>query len=178
MTEELGDAASFAAARAAALFRTAYALCGDWYLAQDLVQDTLLLVHLRWRRVAAADNPVAYVHTMLVRSFLTQARRRRYAERPSADVPDRDAPNADVDLNVDLMRALDSLAPRDRAVLVLRYLDDRSAEQVATLMRSTAGAVRIRSMRALQQLRQTLTEAEPAPRRATDVPTIPNGEPV
>lgn len=177
MTEEQDDAASFAAGRAASLFRTAYALCGDWYLAQDLVQDTLLLVHLRWRRVAAADNPVAYVHAMLVRAYLTQARRRRFAERPTAQLPERSAPIPDTDLSIDLMRALDELAPKDRAVLVLRYLDDLTAEQVASQMRSTPGAVRVRSMRALQQLRRTLTEMDPPVGGAAVAPAAPNGGP-
>jgi RNA polymerase sigma-70 factor (sigma-E family) len=147
---------AFATVRTPALLRSAYALSGDWHLAQDLVQDTLLQAHLRWRRVSTADNPVAYVHSMLVRAYLTRARRRSFRERPASPLPEMTAPAADHDLNLSLMRALAELPRKDRAVLVLRYLEDRTAEQVAVDLRSTAGAVRVRSLRALRQLRDVL----------------------
>lgn len=150
------DFVSFATVRAPSLFRTAYALCGDWYFAQDLVQDVLLLVHLRWDRVAGADNPVGYVNTMLVRTFLSQARRRRFGERPLDPMPDRVGTAVDLDLNLVLMTALGELSPKDRAVLVLRYLEDQTVEQVASELRCTSGAVRVRSMRALRALHAVL----------------------
>ncbi len=162
MDEAPDDFESFATTCMPALFRTAYVLCGDWHLAQDLVQDTLLKVHLKWRRVAGADNPVGYVHTMLVRTFLSHSRRRMSRERPVHQLPDVGAIEPDLDLQLSLLLALQSLPPRDRAVLVLRFLEDKTAEQTAADLRSTAGAVRVRSHRALLRLRDVLsTDPEP-----------------
>ena len=53
----------FAAARGGALFRTAWLLTGDWQLAEDLVQETLARLYVRWRKVARMDNPAAYART-------------------------------------------------------------------------------------------------------------------
>lgn len=156
MTDAPGDFDAFATSCAPALFRSALALSGDWHLAQDLVQDTLLQVHLKWRKVASVDNPVGYVQTMLVRNFLSQSRRRRSSERPVHPLPEGAAPAPDADLRLSLLAALQSLTHKDRVVLVLRYLEDKSAEQTAADLRSTAGAVRVRAHRALLQLREVL----------------------
>jgi hypothetical protein len=51
----------FVGSRAASLHRTAYLLCGDWHLANDLVQETFVLTFRHWRRVQRADNQNAYV---------------------------------------------------------------------------------------------------------------------
>ncbi|WP_328972772.1 sigma factor [Streptomyces sp. NBC_00239] len=80
----------FVAARAKALYRSAYALAaGDTHLAEDLVQETLSRVYVHWRRVAAADSPAAYAQTVLVRTFLTLRRRSSTGERPTGNMPDK-----------------------------------------------------------------------------------------
>jgi RNA polymerase sigma factor (sigma-70 family) len=116
----------FAIARTPQLHRSAYLLCGDRYGAEDLVQETLAKVFVKWGR--RIDNPAAYAQTALVRTYLSQRRRRSSHELPYADLPD--SPSADPteasDLRLSLQEVLDGLAPLDRAVLVLRYSEDLS----------------------------------------------------
>ena len=151
----------FAQARAPHLLRAAWLLCGDVHQAEDLVQETLAKVYVRWhRRLAGSiDNPAAYAQTTLVRTFLSSRRRRSSGELPYAEPPDEVRPDraADTDLQLLVAEALRGLAPADRAVLVLRYLEDRSVAEVARLLGVSEGAVRNRSMRALDRLRPLLT---------------------
>jgi RNA polymerase sigma-70 factor (sigma-E family) len=150
----------FARARAPHLLRSAWLLCGDAHQAEDLVQETLAKVYVRWhRRVGGRiDNPAAYAHTALVRTFLSARRRRSSGELPYAEPPDvvHADPAASSDLQLVVADALAGLAPADRAVLVLRYLEDRSVVDVAELLGVSEGAVRNRSMRALDRLRPLL----------------------
>lgn len=147
----------FATARSTQLYRTACLLAGgDSHLAEDLVQETLGRVYVHWRRVSAADNPAAYAHTVLVRIYLSHRRRRSSDERPTGYVPDATTGESDTALRVTLLHALGELSVRDRAVVVLRYWEDRSVEETATLLRISAGVVRTQSSRALAKLRAVL----------------------
>jgi RNA polymerase sigma-70 factor (sigma-E family) len=156
------DYLDFATARAGALYRTACLLStGDQHLAEDLVQETLGRMYVHWRRVATADNPVAYAHTVLVRVFLSHRHKRSTAEHPTGQLPEEVADDRDATLRVTLLGALAQLAPRDRAVLVLRYWEDRSIEETAQALRISAGAVRTQSSRALGRLRAVLGDSLP-----------------
>lgn len=148
----------FAAARAGNLFRSACLLAGgDTHLAEDLVQETLGRMYVVWGRMTRVGNPAAYAQTVLVRAFLTHQRRRSSKETPSAELPDRAAgPGDDTTLRLTLLAALSRLSPKDRAVLVLRYWEDRSIEETAAALDATPGAVRTRSTRALGRLRAEL----------------------
>jgi RNA polymerase sigma-70 factor (sigma-E family) len=151
----------FAQARAPHLLRSAWLLCGDPHQAEDLVQETLAKVYVRWHRRLGGriDNPAAYAQTTLVRTFLSARRRRSSRELPYADPPDEVGPDpaAATDLQLQVAGALAGLASADRAVLALRYLEDRSVSEVAELLGISEGAVRNRSMRALDRLRPLLT---------------------
>ena len=155
------DFETFAHARTPHLLRSAWLLCGDGHQAEDLVQETLAKVYVRWhRRVAGRiDNPAAYAQTTLVRTFLSARRRRWSGELPYAEPPDGVHPDraAETDLQLLVAEALAGLAPSDRAVLVMRYLEDRSVSEVAMVLGLTEGAVRNRSMRALDRLRPLLS---------------------
>jgi RNA polymerase sigma-70 factor (sigma-E family) len=153
--------AEFAAARSGALFRTAWLLCGDWHLAEDLVQETLGRLYSRWSKVAQADQPAAYANTVLVRVFLTQRRRLSSRERPTAGIDrvDRPVEDADVSLRLTLLNALGRLDRKDRVLLVLRYWEDLDAPTTAALVGMTPAAVRTRSARALARLRDVLGES-------------------
>jgi RNA polymerase sigma-70 factor (sigma-E family) len=141
----------FARARAPQLLRSAWLLCGDRHLAEDLVQETLAKVYVRFARL---DNPAAYAQTTLVRTFLSLRRRRSSSEQPYADLPDRAVEGDGPELRLLVGEALSALTPTDRAVVVLRYLEDLSAEEVAARLGLSAGAVRNRSMRALARMRE------------------------
>ncbi|MFJ9342457.1 SigE family RNA polymerase sigma factor [Streptomyces sp. NPDC101733] len=154
----------FAEGRAGSLYRSACLLAsGDTHLAEDLVQETLGRMYLIWGRTSRIDNPAAYAQTVLVREFLKHKRRRSAGERPFA-VPAEPGgaaaafpvAGADPVLRLTLLEALGHLAPKDRAVLVLRYWEDRSVEETAEAMNVSSAAVRTRSSRALSRLRAEL----------------------
>ncbi|AXG78569.1 SigE family RNA polymerase sigma factor [Streptomyces paludis] len=152
------DFKEFAVGRTHHLFRSACLLTsGDTHLAEDLVQETLGRMYARWGRIARIDNPAGYAQTVLVRAFLTHQRRRSATERPLGVLPDAVGDAADDPaLRVALLDALGRLTAKDRAVVVLRYWEDRSIEETADAMNSSSAAVRTRSVRALAKLRQEL----------------------
>jgi len=157
-----GEYLEFAARRAAALYRSACLLSGgDTHLAEDLVQETLGRMYVHWHKAAAADNPAGYAHTVLVRAFLSHRRKRSSTETPREELPDAVTAEGDATVRIVLLDALGQLTPRDRAVLVLRYWEDRSVEETAQALRLSPGAVRTRCSRALERLRGVLGDSLP-----------------
>lgn len=152
----------FAVGRAGPLYRSAALLTGgDAYLAEDLVQETLARMYLVWGRVHRIENPAGYAQTVLVRTFLAHRRKFSSGERPVAAVADTRARPQDGDpaLRVALLDALAGLAPRDRAVVVLRYWEDRSVSETAAALQVSSAAVRTRATRALARLRERLGDS-------------------
>ncbi|MCX5258277.1 SigE family RNA polymerase sigma factor [Streptomyces canus] len=151
--------AEFAAARAGHLYRSACLLtAGDTHLAEDLVQEALGRIYVRWSRISVVGNPAAYAQTVLVRVFLTHQRRRSSKERATDVLPEVAAAGVDTPLRLTLLDALARLPAKDRAVVVLRYWEDRSIEETAGVLNASAAAVRTRCTRALKQLRGLLGE--------------------
>lgn len=151
--------AEFAAARVGHLYRSACLLtAGDTHLAEDLVQETLGRIYVRWGRVSRVDNPAAYAQTVLTRTFLAHQRRRSSTERATDVLPERADRSTDPSLRLTLMSALGRLPVKDRAVIVLRYWEDRSIEETADAMNASSAAVRTRCVRALARLRELLGE--------------------
>jgi RNA polymerase sigma-70 factor (sigma-E family) len=147
---------SFVAATGNQTFRTALLLCGDWHLAEDLTQTTFAKLFAGWPKVRRADNPHAYLRTVLMNTYLSHRRLRRSSETPTASLPDRVLPGTDPSVRMALLDGLRSLPPTDRAVLVLRYWEDRSVAQTAQDLGLSEGAVRTRTTRAAQRLRDVL----------------------
>jgi RNA polymerase sigma-70 factor (sigma-E family) len=149
----------FAAAVAPRLFRSALLMCGDWHLAEDLVQTTLGKLYAAWPRVERAQAPEAYARGTLTKTFLSYKRVRRNAETPTVDVGDlaRADPGADAGARLELFAALRTLEPVDRAIVVLRYWEDRSVTETARDVKLSEGAVRTRASRALARLRTELS---------------------
>ncbi|SDM94834.1 RNA polymerase sigma-70 factor, sigma-E family [Streptomyces sp. cf386] len=154
--------AEFAAARAGHLYRSACLLtAGDTHLAEDLVQEALGRIYVRWGRVSRVDNPAGYAQTVLTRAFLAHQRRRSSTERATDTIPDRAASyggQSDLPLRLTLLQALAGLPAKDRAVIVLRYWEDRSVEETADALNASSAAVRTRCTRALGRLRELLGE--------------------
>ncbi|MEV8123067.1 SigE family RNA polymerase sigma factor [Streptomyces sp. NPDC085944] len=152
--------AEFAAARAGHLYRSACLLtAGDTHLAEDLVQETFGRLYVRWGRVSRVENPAAYAQTVLTRVFLAHQRRRSSGERATDVFPELPgAGDGDASLRLTLLDALARLPAKDRAVVVLRYWDDRSVEQTADVLGVSSAAVRTRCSRALGRLRTLLGE--------------------
>ncbi|MEV8432161.1 SigE family RNA polymerase sigma factor [Streptomyces sp. HUAS 31] len=155
------DYAQFAVARAGHLYRSACLLtAGDTHLAEDLVQETLGRLYVRWARVSRAENPAGYAQTVLTRTFLAHQRRRSSTERATDVLPEHavEGGPGDVPLRLTLLQALARLPAKDRAVVVLRYWEDRSVEETADALNSSSAAVRTRCTRALGRLRALLGE--------------------
>jgi RNA polymerase sigma-70 factor (sigma-E family) len=155
------DFADFVNADATRLLRVAYLLTGDREAAEDLLQDTLERVYVAWPRV---DNPFAYARTALVRRSANRWRDRlRRPEAPLAaagDVAhDEGADAAERIAHRDqVTRALGRLGPRQRAVVVLRYLEDLSEAETAAVLGCSVGTVKSQTSRALVRLRAVIDE--------------------
>src|SRR5215469_15973204 len=168
MTAAHGDEfADYAAASIPSLRRLALLLCRNWHDADDLVQATLAKLCQHWYRAASADSTDAYVRAILVREFV-RGRRTGWARRVSVtdQPPQLRAPAADLDALLDLQAAMTALAPRQRAVLVLRYYCDLDVTQTAQVLGCAPGTVKSQTAKALATLRRTLAHgSESAPTR-------------
>jgi RNA polymerase sigma-70 factor (sigma-E family) len=150
------DYREFVAARLPRLRRTAYLLCRDWHLADDIVSITLTKLYRHWARARATDNLDAYVRGMLARAWLDERRRpwrREVATPRPPDVPIDEAAHTAIALRAELTALLDSLPPRQRAVVVLRYYCDLSVVETAEALRVSHGTVKSQSARGLDLLR-------------------------
>ncbi|MAS56410.1 SigE family RNA polymerase sigma factor [Nocardioides sp.] len=159
----------FARARTPQLYRSAWLLCGNHHEAEDLVQETLAKVFTKWRSPFGRriDNPAAYAQTALTRTFISARRRRSSGEIPRDDLPDPPETTGGgsmsatdlSEVRLAIVEALAGLKPADRAVLVLRYLEDLSVEETAQRMGTSSGAVRSRALRALERVRPLLDDS-------------------
>ncbi|MCI0687756.1 MAG: SigE family RNA polymerase sigma factor [Sporichthyaceae bacterium] len=158
----------FVAARGEALLRGALMLCGSPHEAEDLVQAVLAKVYPRWARISTLDQPEAYVRKVLVHEQLRRSRRRWRRELAMPAVHAEPAASDDTDAYASRDAAwslLAGLPGRQRAVLVLRYYEDLSDPEIATVLGCRASTVRSQAARALATLRAALptmhTEALP-----------------
>jgi len=149
--------AAFVAARYRALVRTGLLLAGDRGHAEDLAQSALIRTYLAWSRLRDPENAEAYARRTLLRLAL-RARQRRWAGEVVSgrlpDLPEGEAHTAGGDLALDVQRALAALPMSQRAVLVLRYLDDQTEAETARLLGISTGTVKSRAARGLAKLRQ------------------------
>jgi RNA polymerase sigma-70 factor (sigma-E family) len=154
------DFVTFAGASTRRLRSTAFGMCRDWHLAQDLTQVTLAKLYVGWGRVSQADNVEAYAHTTLLRTYLDHRRRRSSTEHTVAvpvEVLAGVAQQRDTaDLRLTMRDALARLPARDRAILVLRFWEDHSVERVAELLGVPVGVVKSQTRRSLAKLRELL----------------------
>ena len=139
------------------LLRSAYLLTGDLHRAQDLVQEALVKVALRWPRLRSG-NPTAYARTIVVRDNISWWRKRRL-EVVVADVGVLDgAISSDPDTALVVRRALARLTPAQRAVLVLRHFDDLTERETAEVLGVAIGTVKSQNAAALKRLRSGAPE--------------------
>jgi RNA polymerase sigma-70 factor (sigma-E family) len=145
----------FVSARGTALSRAAYLLTGDHQAAEDLVQETYVVLVRRWQRSGAVD-PEAYVRRILYSRFVDGWRRRRLSELPWASPPDgptHDEAGAVTD-RLTLEGALARLTPKQRAVLVLRFYEDLTEAQAAAALGTSPNTVKSQTRVALERLRE------------------------
>ncbi|MEU4726383.1 SigE family RNA polymerase sigma factor [Nonomuraea dietziae] len=147
--------------RSGALFRTAYLLTGDRHAAEDLVQSALAKTAAKWSDLRDPEAIEGYVRRVMYYEQVSWWRRRsRVAEVSTGRLPDRiDEGHAEiVDLRLVMRTALARLTPRQRAMLVLRYFEDRSETEIAQLLGVRVGSVRSQIYRSLERLKQAAPE--------------------
>jgi RNA polymerase sigma-70 factor (sigma-E family) len=149
----------FVRARSAGLLRIAYLLTGDRGAAEDLLQEVLEQMYVRWRRIRGA--PEAYARRALVNRSVNRWRKRgRRIETPlgsyEVSLPDH---SEGVAVRDAVLAALRSLPPRQRAAVVLRYLDDLPVHEVAAALNCSVGTVKSNTARGLDRLRAVLGPA-------------------
>jgi RNA polymerase sigma-70 factor (sigma-E family) len=146
----------FVAARGHALLRSAYLLTGDQQLAEDLVQTALEKAVRHWGSIREAAAAEAYVRRTMYREQVSLWRRRRVTELPAATIPEprRAASGGDqVEDRIVLRNALMRLGRRQRAVVVLRYFEDLTEQQVADTLGISVGTVKSTAHKAIAHLR-------------------------
>lgn len=159
----------FATAQAPGLRRSAYLLCGDWHLAEDMMQNALVRMYRSWSRIDS-DVPLGnYARKVLLRVWLDERRKPwRRRERGSDTVPDiadvapGPAEHAQRDwARAVVQRGLRELPPRQRATLVLRYFDELSVSETAEILGCSEGTVKSQTARGLDALGRVLGPHQP-----------------
>jgi RNA polymerase sigma-70 factor (sigma-E family) len=149
--------AAFVVAEQHRLLRLAYLLAGDRGHAEDLVQTALMKAYRHWDRITGRGEPAAYVRRVLVTTHTSWRRRPARREQVAERLPDVAAatyfPSDDADA---LQAALRRLPPRMRATLVLRYFEDLSEQQAASVLGCSVSTVNTQTTRGLARLRAAL----------------------
>ncbi len=152
----------FVQARITALSRVAYLLTGDAHLAEDLLQQALIRVASRWESVVANGDPEPYVRKVLYHQHISWWRRSRREPVSMGTLPETvEADHASaVAVSLSLQQALARLAPRQRAVLVLRFYEDLSEEQIAAALGCSVNTVKSQTRDALKRMRAFAPELQ------------------
>ncbi|MBV1849033.1 SigE family RNA polymerase sigma factor [Catellatospora tritici] len=149
--------AEFVSAQLPALRRTAYLLCGDAHRADDLIQEAITKLYVRWHRLGEVERLDRYLRTMLVREFLNE-RRLAWARVLLFGQPVYEpvARADDTEQRLAVRAALARVPQRQRAVLVLRFMCDLPVDEVAQLLGCSAGTVKSQTSHGLESLRRHL----------------------
>ncbi|MFC7621613.1 SigE family RNA polymerase sigma factor [Microlunatus sp. GCM10028923] len=151
-----------------ALYRSAYLLTGNHADAEDVAQQTLEKAYRSWSHVVAASVPEAYLRCMLTNTFLSGRRSKRHRLELLTDSwsgTEQPHPRPGPEDQLMLWPRLKSLPPRQRAVIVLRYFEDLSEEQIAEALGCSRGTVKSTAHRAIKALRAALISDGPSRRR-------------
>jgi RNA polymerase sigma-70 factor (sigma-E family) len=158
--------AMYFAARRDAVRRSAYLLCGDWHRADDLAQTAFVALHRRWHKIRDRAALDAYVRRTVVRAVIDESRRPWRRERFTGDVPEiADTSGGTPEIGdavatrTTLVAALRKVPPRQRAVLVLRFLEGLDVSGAANVLGCSEGTVKSQTSRGLDALRAELGAA-------------------
>lgn len=144
-----------------AMVRLAYGLTGDAGHAEDVAQAAFARAYASWGRVRRADDPEAYVRRIVINENRRRFRRHQVAEELHGVLPEGTQPRGtQPEDRSALLDALRALGPRQRAVVVLRYLLDMSEAETAAALNCSVGTVKSQASRALATLRGTVAEGE------------------
>ena len=142
------------------LYRTAYLLVGDHGLAEDLVQTALARTYVAWPRIDDPNAATGYARTCVTNEALTWFRKRGWrSEVVGEPTTERVADHQDPAMRPTVLAALRQLAPRQRAVIVLRYYADASVAETAQALGCSTGTVKSQTSDALAKLRVVLGDS-------------------
>lgn len=153
----------------------AAAVSGRRDSAEDLAQEAMTRLHRNWSRIQGFQSPGAWVRRVTINLALSQ--RRRLANEAKARLrlrstpPRRLAPTAAE--HEPVWQAVARLPGKQRAVVALRYLEDRSIDDIADVLQIAPSTVRVHLHRAGESLRQQLGDFDPRPLGAVDQPGTP-----
>jgi len=137
------------------LLRLAYLVCGDWHRAEDVVQSVLIKMYARWSRIRRDEAPMRYARRAVTNAAIDERRRPWRREQPASKLPDAAAVE-EPDIDTVVVQALMGLASRQRAVVVLRYIEDLDVAQTAEVLGISQGTVKSQAAKALSNLRKLL----------------------
>jgi len=155
--------AEYFAARREAVRRTAFLLCGDWHRADDFAQTAFVALHRRWRKIRDKQALDAYVRRSVVRAVIDESRRPWRRERFVDQLPEVPVGDDEIGESVAtreaLVQGLRRVPPRQRAVLVLRFLEGLDVAAAAEALGCSEGTVKSQTARGLTALREALGDA-------------------
>ncbi|GLZ77029.1 RNA polymerase subunit sigma-24 [Actinorhabdospora filicis] len=160
MPDIAAEFTEFARTHTPSLLRAAFLITGDQHLAEDLVQTALARTHRAWRRIEEGNAP-AYTRKIMYHQQISWWRRRKVNEQLSetiADTPSRGDSAEDVALQLTVRKALLQLSKTQRAVVILRFFEDRDVAETAEILGCAQGTVKTHTFRALGHLRKALPE--------------------
>jgi len=139
--------------------RLAYLLCGDRAAAEDIAQDAFVKVAARLRRVRDPDKFWAYLRTSITRRVIDVARsEQRRTDRHRQLARMGDTTHGPSSSDIDLIRAVAHLPPRQKAMVVLRFWADLSVPDIARTLGCPAGTVKSGLARALDTLKEGVAQ--------------------
>jgi RNA polymerase sigma-70 factor (sigma-E family) len=154
----------FVRSRSTSLLRAAYLLTGDQHLAEDLVQSALARTHRSWKTLHRSGNAEAYTRKVMYHLQVSWWRRGKVAESMPGEMPEPRSSGTSGDVadglavRLTLRQALARLTPKQRAVLVLRFYEDRSEAEAAAILELNIGTIKSQTVKALNRLRVVAPE--------------------
>ena len=139
------------------LVRTVHLVLHDQQSAEDVAQDAFGQLYVNWTKVSGYDNPQAWVRRVAIRMAVRVARRDESRRLLTRGQSPRSLPS---ERDLDLAAALSTLPAKQRAAVALHYYEDRSAEEVGTLLGCSASTVRTHLARARTRLAELLADEE------------------
>lgn len=156
------DFIEYAQARQHTLLRAAYLVCGDVRLAEDLLRDALVQLARQWDRVRE-EQPDLFVRRILYRAAVASWRKRPHesvAATPAWDEPDQPWDAEEAERRLQVLHALDALTPRQRAVIVLSWFEERGEGDIAEVLGCSTLTVRAQADEAMARLRDALPRVD------------------
>jgi RNA polymerase sigma factor (sigma-70 family) len=145
----------FYRAEYAMVARSVFLILHDRQRAEDIAQDAFIQLYTHWRKVSRYDRPDAWVRRVAIRMAIRHLKRE--STRPSLE-GGADPSIAPSPIDLDLVEAIRQLTAIQRAVVVLFYFEDRPVAEIADVLGTSEGAVKMALQRARRSIGERLNE--------------------